>query len=117
MYMPKPIMIIPPIWLNSVIIWLALSENTEFIATPNAENTTEKPKTKNIELNKTFDLFIEITLPFVLTSDNVVPEIYAKNAGTIGSIHGAKNEPIPAKNAITIETSATLLIHIDFIKF
>ena len=55
-------------------------------------------------------------MSFVFTSDNVVPEIYAKNAGIIGSIHGAKNEPIPAKNAITIETSATLLIHLDFIK-
>ena len=107
MYIPKPMMIIPPIWLNSVIISFALSENIEFIATPNAENTTENPNTKNMELNKTFDLFIESTVPFVLTSDSVVPEIYAKNAGTIGSIHGAKNEPIPAKNAITIETSPT----------
>ena len=107
MYMPKPMIIIPPIWLNSVTISFALSENIEFIAMPNAENTTEKPNTKNIELNKTFDLFIEITPSFVLTSDNVVPEIYAKNAGTIGSIHGAKNEPIPAKNAIAIETSTT----------
>ncbi len=90
-----------------MIISFALSENIEFIATPNAENTTEKPNTKNMELNKTFDLFMEITLFFVLASDSVVPEIYAKNAGTIGSMHGAKNEPIPAKNAITIETSPT----------
>tara|TARA_B100001142_G_scaffold41370_1_gene36968 strand:+ start:315 stop:638 length:324 start_codon:yes stop_codon:yes gene_type:complete len=107
MYIPKPMMIIPPIWLNSVIISFALSENIEFIATPNAENTTENPNTKNMELSKTFDLFMEITLFLVLASDNVVPEIYAKNAGTIGSMHGAKNEPIPAKNAITIETSPT----------
>ena len=86
------------------------------IATPNAENTTENPSTKNIEFRSTFDLLIEITLSFVLTSDNVVPEIYAKNAGTMGIIHGAKNDPIPAKNAISIETSTTLLVYLDFIK-
>ena len=108
-------MIIPPIWLNSVIISFALSENIEFIATPNAENTTENPNTKNMELSKTFDLFMEITLFLVLASDNVVPEIYAKNAGTIGSMHGAKNEPIPAKNAITIEISAIEPLCSDFI--
>ena len=55
-------------------------------------------------------MLIEITLFFVLTSDNVVPEIYAKNAGTMGKIHGAKKEPIPAKNAIIIEISATPLV-------
>ena len=53
---------------------------------------------------------------FALISDKVVPEIYAKNAGIIGKIHGAKNEPIPAKNAIMIETSAILLLHLNFIK-
>ena len=80
------------------------------LLTPNAEKTTENPSTKNIEFRNTFDLLIEITLFFVLTSDNVVPEIYAKNAGTMGKIHGAKKEPIPAKNAIIIEISATPLV-------
>ena len=53
---------------------------------------------------------------FILISDNVVPEIYAKNAGIIGKIHGAKNDPIPAKNAIMIETSAIILLDYNFIK-
>ena len=35
----------------------------------------------------------------------VVPEIYAKNAGTIGKMHGAKNDPKPAMKAIKIVTS------------
>ena len=86
------------------------------MATPNAEKTTEKPNTKNIELKKTLVLLIESMLFLVLISDNVVPEIYAKNAGTIGIIHGAKNEPIPAKKAIMIETSAIFLLYFDFIK-
>ena len=38
-------------------------------------------------------------------SESVVPEIYAKNAGIIGSIHGAKNDPIPAKTATKIVIS------------
>ena len=72
--------------------------------------------TKNTELNKTFDLLMEITLSLVFASDSVVPEIYAKNAGTIGNIQGAKNEPIPAKNAIANETSATSSLYLNFIK-
>ena len=88
----------------------------ELIATPRAEKTTENPRTKNIEFNKTFDLLMEITLFFVFTSDSVVPEIYAKNAGTIGNIHGAKNDPIPAKNAIIIEISPMHSLGLDFIK-
>ena len=58
---------------------------------------------------------MDMTLSLVLISDNVVPEIYAKNAGTMGKIHGAKNEPIPAKNAITIEISAIGTLCFDFI--
>ena len=57
-----------------------------------------------------------MTLSFVLASDSVVPEIYAKNAGTMGMIHGAKNDPMPAINAITIETSAIHLLYSNFIK-
>ncbi len=86
------------------------------IATPNTEKTTENPSTKNTELKNTFVLLTESMFFSVLTSDKVVPEIYAKNAGTIGNIHGAKNEPIPAKNAIMIGTSAILLLLFNFIK-
>ena len=40
---------------------------------------------------------IETVCVFVdfVKSEIVIPEIYAKNAGTIGSIHGAKNELNP----------------------
>ena len=110
---------IPPIWLKFVIKSFDDEIKTELIATPNTEKTIEKPKTKNIVFNTTLVLFIKSVPDLVdfVKSEIVVPEMYAKNAGTIGSIHGAKNEPIPAKNAITIETSVTLLIHLDFIKF
>ena len=53
---------------------------------------------------------MEMTLFFVLISDNVVPEIYANYAGTKGKIQGAKNEPIPAKYAIISEISAITLL-------
>ena len=33
-------------------------------------------------------------------SEIVIPEIYAKNAGIIGNMHGAKNELNPAISAI-----------------
>jgi hypothetical protein len=39
-------------------------------------------------------------------SEIVIPEIYAKNAGMIGSMHGAKNELIPAIIARKILISA-----------
>lgn len=115
---PKDIIMIPPIWLKFVIKSFDDEIKTELIATPNTEKTIEKPKTKNIVFNTTLVLFIKSVPDLVdfVKSEIVVPEMYAKNAGTIGSIHGAKNEPIPAKNAITIETSVTLLIHLDFIK-
>ena len=35
----------------------------------------------------------------------VVPEIYARNAGIIGKIHGATKDPRPANAAIAIVTS------------
>ena len=72
--------------------------NNEFIVTPNAEKTTENPRTKNIVFRITLVLFIEIVCNSVdfLKSEIVIPEIYAKNAGMIGSMHGAKNELIPA---------------------
>jgi len=36
---------------------------------------------------------------FRLNSDIVVPEIYAKNAGIMGKIHGATNDPNPPMTA------------------
>ena len=75
--------------------------NSEFIVTPNAEKTTENPITKKIVFRMTLVLFIEIicdSVDFVI-SEIVIPEIYAKNAGMIGSMHGAKNELNPAISA------------------
>ena len=71
------------------------------------ENTIENPKTKNIVFSITLDLLIKIIDDWFdcVRSEIVVPEIYAKNAGTIGKIHGAKNDPKPAKNATKIVTS------------
>ena len=81
--------------------------NNEFIVTPNAEKTTENPRTKNTVFKITLVLFIEIVWDSVdfVKSEIVIPEIYAKNAGIIGSIHGAKNELIPATIARKILTS------------
>jgi len=74
---------------------------TELIATPNAEKNIENPITKKIVFRITLILFIEIVcvVSDLTRSEIVVPDMYAKNAGIIGSIHGAKNEPIPAKSA------------------
>ncbi len=96
---------------------MIFSEKNEFIAIPIIEKTIENPRTKNNEFKKTFVLFIEIIEFFRLTSDNVVPEIYAKNAGTIGNIQGAKNDPIPARNEMIIETSCILFQEFDLIKY
>ena len=53
-------------------------------------------------------LFTVIVLvsPLLLNSLKVDPEIYAKNAGIIGKIQGATNEPNPAKIATTRVISA-----------
>ena len=85
--------------------------NIEFIVTPNAEKTIENPRTKNIVLRTTLVLFIEIVCDSVdfAKSEIVIPEIYAKNAGIIGSIHGAKNELIPAIIARIMSVSYTHL--------
>ena len=95
---PKEIMIKPPTWLKLEINSFADDVNIEFIVTPNTEKTIENPRTKNIVLRTTLVLFIEIVCDSVdfAKSEIVIPEIYAKNAGIIGSIHGAKNELIPA---------------------
>ena len=82
--------------------------NNEFIVTPSAEKTTENPITKNTVFSITLVLFIEIVCNSVdlLKSEIVIPEIYAKNAGIIGSMHGAKNELTPAIIARKILISA-----------
>ncbi len=76
--------------------------------TPSVEKTIEKPSTKNTEFKITFVLFTEIVFApfFPFSSVIVVPEMYAKNAGTIGSIHGATNEPRPASAAMAMVISA-----------
>jgi hypothetical protein len=104
---PKDIIMIPPIWLKFVIKSFDDEIKTELIATPNTEKTIEKPKTKNIVFNTTLVLFIKSVPDLVdfVKSEIVVPEMYAKNAGTIGSIHGAKNELKPAIIARKMLTS------------
>ena len=99
--MPNDIIIIPPIWLKLEINSFADEVYTELIATPNAEKTNENPRTKNIVFKITLVLFIETVcvVSDLVKSEIVVPEIYAKNAGIIGSIHGAKNDPTTAKIA------------------
>lgn len=79
--------------------------------TPNAEKTTENPNTKKIEFKIILVLLIEIVfVPFFwLRSERVVPEIYAKNAGIIGKMHGATNDPSPASAATAIVTSDIVL--------
>ena len=104
---PNPIIMTPPIWLKLEIKLNAFVANVEFIVTPITENTIENPKTKNIVFSITFALLIKIFDDWVdfVISEIVVPEIYAKNAGTIGKIHGAKNDPKPAMKATKIVTS------------
>ncbi len=107
MNIPNDMIIIPPIWLKLEINSFADEVYTELIATPNAEKTIENPRTKNIVFKITLVLFIETVcvVSDLVKSEIVVPEIYAKNAGIIGSIHGAKNDPIPAKTATKIVIS------------
>ena len=84
----------------------AALDRTLFIKTPKAENTTENPNTKNTVLRIIPILLIEITDPFLeLNSVIVVPDMYARKAGIIGSMHGATNDPRPAIKATNIVTS------------
>ena len=90
----------------------AALDRTLLIKTPNVEKTTENPRTKNIVLNTMFNRFTDRTVPFLdPNSVTVVPEIYARNAGIIGKIHGAINELRPATNATSIVGSAILQNH------
>jgi len=105
---PNPIIITPPSWLKLFIKTPDEFANVLLIITPNVENTIEKPRTKNIVFSMILVLFTRIVLVSLLlfSSLRVDPEIYAKNAGINGKIHGATNEPNPAKiaNARVIST-------------
>lgn len=104
---PNEIIIIPPTWLNPDINSADTLPNVLFMITPKAEKTTEKPNTKNMVFKMTFDLLTEIVFvpDFWFNSVMVVPEMYAKKAGIIGSIHGATKEPNPARAAMPKFTS------------
>ena len=101
-------MIMPLIELKLEINSCADDVNNELSVTTNAEKITDNPKTKNTVFRITLVLFKEIVCDSVdfVKSEIVIPEIYAKNAGMIGSIHGAKNELTPATIARKILTSA-----------
>ena len=100
-------MIIPPTKLRLSVSSPAVLERTLLIKTPNVENTTENPKTKNIVFSTMLSRLIEMTEPLLeLSSVTVVPDMYARKAGIIGRIHGATNEPRPASNATNIVGSA-----------
>ena len=107
-------MIVPPTMFRLSMICQDVLEKTLLIKTPRVENTTENPKTKNIVFKTMLILFIDRTVPFLdPNSVTVVPEIYARNAGIIGKIHGATNDPSPASNATRIVGSAMISNH-DF---
>lgn len=85
----------------------AVLESTLLIKTPKIENTIEKPSTKNTVFRIMFSLLMDRTVPFLEPSSvAVVPEIYARNAGIIGKMHGAIKELIPASTATKILTSS-----------
>ena len=102
-------MITPATMFRLSVNSLAAFERTLLIMTPNMENTTENPNTKNIVLKIMFTLFMERTVPFLEpNSVTVVPDMYARNAGIIGKIHGAIKELKPASSATRIVGSAIL---------
>ena len=55
---PKPTIIIPPTWLNPLIKSPEDVVRVLLMITPNVENTTENPKTKNTVFRIIFDLLI-----------------------------------------------------------
>ena len=87
------------------------------------EKTTENPSTKKAELKMMLARLIDTVretpalslLPplFCAKSAIVVPEIYARNAGIIGSMQGAAKELSPASAAIASVSSA---IHMGGLK-
>ena len=106
---PNPMIIIPPTWFSPSINSPADVASALLIITPNVENTIENPRTKNTEFNTIFVLLIVIVLEpfFWFNSESVVPEIYAMNAGIMGSMQGAINDPRPASMATARVISAT----------
>ncbi len=93
-------MIIPPTKLRLSVNSPAVVERTLLIKTPKIENTIEKPKTKNTVFSTMFNRLIERRDPLLeLSSVTVVPEMYARNAGIMGKMHGATNDPSPASTA------------------
>ena len=107
---PNPTMIMPPTWLKP---WINSAEEfvkALLIITPNVENTTENPRTKNTVFKIILVLLITIVWepPFWFNSLRVDPEIYAKNAGIIGKMHGATNEANPARVATARVISVTI---------
>ena len=104
---PNAIMMMPPTWLNPASKDPADVESTLFRITPSIEKTMVKPATKNNVFNIMFSLLVTMfTVPlFLWSSVNVVPEMYARNAGIIGNMHGARNEPSPAMAAIPMVSS------------
>ena len=69
------------------------------------ENTT--PVTKNTVLSITDERLI-CTVEFSLKPDMVVPDMYARNAGITGRMHGATNDARPATTATRMPTSAMM---------
>ncbi len=101
-------MIVPPTKLRLSVNSPTALEKTLLIKTPKIENTTENPKTKNIVFSTMFTRLIERTDPLLeLSSVTVVPEMYARNAGIMGKIHGATNDANPASTATARVISAT----------
>jgi len=96
-------MMIPPTTLRLDVSSSTELDRTLFIKTPKVENTTENPKTKNTVFRIMFNLLTANTVPFLEPiSVTVVPDMYARNAGIIGKIQGATNDPSPASNATSI---------------
>ena len=110
---PNPTIITPPIWLNPWINSEDEDVRVLLIITPKVEKTTEKPRTKNIVFRIILVLLtVMVWEPtFWLRSLRVEPEIYAKNAGIMGKIHGATNEPNPANAATARVISDTIYFY------
>ena len=84
----------------------AALDRTLLIKTPKAENITENPSTKNTVFRIMLVLLIEMADPLLEPSSvTVVPDMYARKAGIIGSMHGATNDPRPAIMATSIVIS------------
>ena len=108
-------MIVPPTKFRLSVISPVAFDRTLLMRTPKTENITENPRTKNTVFRMMLSLLtgkteLEVVPPllllFELSSVTVVPEMYARKAGIIGSMHGATNELRPASSATRTVTSA-----------